>query len=174
MRAYSRTLARRAAFSAVVGALYAALTVCFAPLGFGLVQFRFAEALCLLPFYAPETVPGLFLGCLLANLFSPFGPLDIVGGSLATLLAALAVARVRRRALTPVPVVLLNALLVGGVLAYELRVPYVWAAVQVGFGELAVCAVLGLPLLYALSRVPSFRRMFPRKFTEDSAQKETV
>ena len=149
----------------MVGALYAALTAALAPLSYGLVQFRFAEALCLLPFYAPGTVWGLFVGCLLANLLSPAGLPDIIVGSLATLLAVLTVRKIKRRWLAPLPVVVFNALMVGAVLSFYAMdifgepVAYAAAALSVGFGQLVVCYGLGLPLLYILPRVPYFRQL---------------
>ena len=156
---------RRIAFGALVGALYATATVLVSPLSFGpLLQFRFAEALCLLPFFAPETVPGLFVGCLIANLFSPFGLPDIIVGSCATLLAVFLVSKIKISWLTPLPVVVCNALMVGAVLSLysEEHIPYVIAVAWVGLGELAVCVLLGLPLLVALPRLPYFRQLFPR------------
>lgn len=76
--------------AAVTAALYFVLTVSMQPIAFGPLQFRVAEALTLLPLIMPESVVGLTLGCLLANLFSPYGWYDIVFGTLATLTAALA------------------------------------------------------------------------------------
>jgi uncharacterized membrane protein len=155
----------RIALSAVVCALYTAVTVSSGEIGFGLVQFRFAEALCLLPFYAPQTIPGLVLGCALSNLIGGYGLPDIIFGSLATLAATITVSRVKNQWLTPLPVIVCNAFIVGGVLTVVIPgTPYWFAAASVGFGELVVCAALGLPLLYALSKVPYFRQLFPEKF----------
>ena len=69
------------ALSALIAALYAGLAMALAPLSFGPVQFRVAEALTLLPFFVPEAVPGLFAGCLLSNLLGGFGLADVVLGS---------------------------------------------------------------------------------------------
>ena len=90
---------RQLTMAAVVGALYAALTLLSSAFGlaYGPVQFRISEALCLLPFLFPETAWGLFVGCWAANLISPYGPLDMVVGSLATLIAALWTAKCRRK-----------------------------------------------------------------------------
>lgn len=74
----------------VIAALYVALTYAFMPLAFGPIQVRPAEALCILPLFFPEAVPALYVGCMLANLTSPFLLYDVFIGSLATLLAALA------------------------------------------------------------------------------------
>lgn len=72
-------------FAAVVAALYAALTLCTPAITYGPVQFRLSEALAVLPFAYPAAVPGLFIGCLVANLLSPYGLVDILCGSAATL-----------------------------------------------------------------------------------------
>ena len=80
---------RKIAFAGIVAAIYAALTLALAPISYGNVQFRIAEALTVLPFFFPITLPGLFIGCIIANLFSPYGLLDVVAGSTASLLAGL-------------------------------------------------------------------------------------
>ena len=81
--------------AAAVGAVYAVLSIFGSVFGitFGTVQCRFSEALCVLPFFFPETVWGLFVGCLLTNLLSPYGLVDIIVGSLTTLLAAFLTSR---------------------------------------------------------------------------------
>ena len=109
---------RQLTTAAVVGALYAALTLLSSAFGiaFGPVQFRVSEALCVLPFLLPETAWGLFVGCWVANLISPYGALDMVVGSLATLLAALWTSKCRRKWMAPLPPVVCNALLVGAVI----------------------------------------------------------
>ena len=107
--------------AAMVAAAYAALSLLGAVFGltFGPIQVRFSEALCLLPFLFPETAWGLGVGCLIANLFSPYGALDIVVGSLSTLIAALLTARCRSPWTAALPPVVCNMVLVGAVLAYE-------------------------------------------------------
>ena len=94
----------------VIAAAYAALTLVASAmnLAYGPVQFRFSDALTVLPFLFPGTWPGLFVGCLVANLLSPYGPIDIVIGSLATLLAAIWTEKVDRPWLAPLPPVLCN------------------------------------------------------------------
>ena len=83
---------------AVVGALYAALTMLLAPISYGNLQFRISEALCVLPVFFPYTSVGLFLGCALANMISAAGILDVVFGSRATLCAGLCAAACGREA----------------------------------------------------------------------------
>lgn len=160
------------AMAALVGAVYAALTLVLAPISFGAVQFRVSEALCILPFFFPFTAQGLFLGCVLANLYTG-NVFDIVFGSLATLLAALCTAAVGRRGRSMLSCVmaclmpvLFNAFIVGAVLtwAYDVRMvrdsailSYAANAGCVGLGELVVLFVLGLPLMRWLPTQKFFR-----------------
>jgi len=156
----------------VIAGTYAALTLAASALNlaYGPVQFRFSEALTVLPFLFPGTWPGLFVGCLVANLLSPYGLIDIVVGSAATLLAALWTAKVRNKWAAPFPPVLCNAVLVGGMIAwYEVgftaRFPGVFAAnaLWVGLGEALVCYILGMLLLREMPKVRSLRKyMTPR------------
>ena len=158
--------------AALVAALYAVLSYFGNIFGltYGPVQCRFAEALCVLPFLFPATVPGLFIGCLLTNLMSTVGPLDVVFGSLATLLAALWTARMPSRALAPLPPVVCNGVIVGAMIAwYEVGFTSgFWAAfafngLTVALGELIACYVLGSLLLAVLPRIPYFQSMIPQE-----------
>lgn len=159
---------RQLTTAGIVGGLYAALTVFGSVFGisYGPVQLRFAEALCVLPYLLPETAWGLGVGCLIANLFSPYGLLDILIGSLTTLLAGLLTARCRRKYLAPLPPVVLNALLIGALLAFEqagfgsaFDAAFAFNAASVGGGELLSCGVLGLLLLHWLPKVDFFKKI---------------
>lgn len=150
--------------AACIAALYTLMTVCFAPISSGLIQCRIAEALCVLPYFTSAAVPGLFVGCLLSNILMGAPVYDVVFGSLATLLAALATWWLRRRAakyLAPLPSVLFNALIVGALMVwvYGLGVPYWLAALYVAAGQAVACFGLGIPLLLALERFAP--RLFP-------------
>ncbi len=143
--------------AACIAALYTLLTVCFAPISSGLIQCRASEALCVLPYFTSAAIPGLFVGCALANLLTGAPVYDVIFGSLATLLAALCTYWMRRRVtkyLAPLPSVLFNALIVGAlmVLVYGLSIPYWLAALYVGCGQAIACFALGLPLLMVLER----------------------
>ncbi len=142
--------------AAVIAAVYVVLTYLagLMNLAYGPVQFRFSEAMTVLPFLFPEAVPGLFVGCIVSNLLSPYGALDLVVGSLATLLAALWTAKCARRAFAPMPPVIANAVLVGAMIAWceagfgaGFAAAFLYNAATVGLGELVVCYALGLPLL---------------------------
>ena len=159
---------RRLTRAAIVGALYAALTLLSSVFGiaYGPVQFRLSEALCVLPFLFPETAWGLFAGCWVANLISPYGPLDMVVGSLTTLLAALWTAKCRRKWFAPLPPVVCNGVLVGAVIAWqqsgssETFLPaFVLNGASVALGEAAVCFGLGLLLLRAAEKSGALNRI---------------
>jgi len=147
--------------AAVIGALYAALTLALAPISYGLIQFRIAEALTVLAFFTPAAVPGLFIGCLMANIVGGLGVIDIVFGSLATLIAAYMTYKIKNRFLAPLPPVLINALVVGPIVAFYVGVPFYLGMLYVGLGQLVVCYVLGLPLLIALK--PHSQRLFGQR-----------
>ena len=151
---------KRLTVCAAVAAIYAVLCLVLAPLSYQSLQVRLSEALCLLPFAVPYTAWGLFGGCLIANLLSPFGinMLDVVFGSLTTLLAALLTGRCRSRLLAGLPPVLLNAAVVGAILAYTgAQGAAFWPvfalnALQVGAGEAIAVYVPGLLLLRLAER----------------------
>ncbi|MDN5336082.1 MAG: hypothetical protein PWR02_1108 [Synergistales bacterium] len=138
--------------AALIAAAYALLVIFFAPLSYGPVQVRIAEALTLLPWLWVEAVPGLFLGCLIANLFGGFGLIDVIFGSSATLVAAVMTRMMPNKVLAAAPPVVINALVVGGYLSYLTEVSFPFAAMYVGVGQAIACYALGLPLLAALER----------------------
>lgn len=162
-----RSLAR----SAMIAAVYAALTLALPALSYGPIQLRFSEALTVLPFLLPEAIPGLFLGCVLANLLSSFGLADVIFGSLATLLAALWTARMKNPWLAPLPPVLSNMVIVGGMIAWfeaggfgpGFLPAWLYNGVSVAAGELAACFLLGMLLLWALPSIPGVSRYLTRE-----------
>ena len=140
--------------AAMIGAIYVVLTVVFAPVSFGEVQIRFAEALTILPFFTPAAVPGLFVGCLIANILGGAILPDIIFGSLATLIGAVGTYLLRKqsRYLAPLPPIVANMLIVPFVLryGYGVNLPIPLMMLTVGVGEILSCGVLGLLLYYAL------------------------
>ena len=159
---------RKLAAAAVVAAAYAALTMLLAPLSYGPVQFRVSEALCILPAIMPCSAWGLFAGCIIANLLSAAGPLDIVFGSLASLGAALCAAAIGAKArgnlgwgrciaVCLMPAVW-NGPIIGAVLAWvsmpkaEFWVGTLTIGAQIAAGEIGVLFLLGLPLMRLIPR----------------------
>lgn len=161
---------RQLALGGIIAAMYAALTLTLAPLSFGPgvlpIELRVSEALTLLPFLFPAATPGVFIGCLVANLASPYGALDIVAGSLATGLAALCTSRCKNKWVAALPPVLCNTVIIGAVIGYSVNangfgagfIPaFLTSALQVGLGEALVCYTLGILLINVLSKVPYLR-----------------
>ena len=146
--------ARYLCVSAIVAALYAALTLAFSAISFGAVQLRVSEALTLLPVLLPQAVPGLAVGCLIANLLSGANVYDVVFGTLATLTAALITRRMRKNAwLAALPPVICNAVIVGLVITYAYGVNALWLNIlTVGAGQAVVCYALGVPLVKLLQK----------------------
>ncbi len=149
---------------AITAALYAAVTILTAPLSYGLVQFRLSEALVALCCFEPLLGIGITLGCFLSNLFSTVTALDLVIGTLATALACLWTSRCNNPWLMPLPNILCNAVLVGGMLAFVLfpehmPIGFATAAVQVGFGELAVMYGLGVPLYFFTKKTGFMKKL---------------
>ena len=166
----------RLSIMALIAAAYAALTIALAPISYGPVQFRVSEALTALPFLMPGSVWGIFVGCVLANLYTG-SVLDIVFGSLATLLAGLLTAwfgkkgnTVRNRLLGCLMPVLFNAVIVGAVLTWGYRfqefasplASYGFNALTVGLGEAAVLYLIGYTLLRQLPRIKAFREFIDK------------
>lgn len=153
--------------AALTAALYAVLGYFgnIFSLTFGAVQIRFAEALTVLPFLFPATAPGLALGCLITNILSPYGVMDMVFGTLATAIAAFLTAKMPRWYLAALPPILVNLLIL----------PPMWAWAQTGavnsvffaawgfnaltfvIGETIACYGLGTLLLRMLPRLPGLR-----------------
>ena len=137
--------------SAVIAALYAAMTLLLAPISYGPIQLRMSEAMTLLPILLPQAVPGLFVGCLIANLYT--GMLtDIIFGSLATLLAAIGTYLLRKKpVLAAACPVAANAVIVGLVLSMSFNLPVALTMLEVGIGELGA-VLLGMLILSGIKR----------------------
>ena len=161
--------------SAIIAALYTVLTVLAGSLNLasGVIQVRFSEALTILPAFTPAAIPGLFIGCLISNILTGCMPLDVIFGSLATLIGAVGTYLLTHKKkdgewiskagkltafLATVPPILSNTVIVPFVLAYvymyESLVPGISAVpffmITVAIGEIISCCVIGLALYAAL------------------------
>ena len=139
--------------AAMIAAVYVVLTYVFSAFSFGEVQVRIAEALTILPVFTPAAVPGLFVGCLIGNIFGGAILPDIVLGSLATLAGAVGTRLLRKKkpVFCTLPPILANTIVVPLVLryAYGIQMPIPFMMLTVGIGEVIGCGVLGV-LLYEL------------------------
>jgi len=132
--------------SAMISAVYVALTVIFAPISFGLIQVRIAEALCIMPLFTSAAIPGLFIGCLFGNSAGGAAIYDVVFGSIATLIGAFFGYLFRaNRWLVPIPSIISNMLIVPFILkyVYMVDVPIILQMLYIGFGEIIACYGLG-------------------------------
>ena len=148
---------------AAIAAIYVVLTLVFAPISFGSMQVRIAEALTILPLFTAAAVPGLFVGCLLANILGGAIVWDVIFGSLATLIgAALGYALRRHRWLVPIPAVISNTVIVPLVLryGYGMDIPLILLMLYVFVGEVIGCYILGELLAALLLKT---RGIFPKK-----------
>ena len=146
--------------AAIIAAAYAALTILLAPISFGQQQLRVAEALSILPAFTPAAIPGLFIGCALANTVSFFGLPDLIFGSLATLISAQLTYMIARAVKTrglllqavliPLPAVLINTVVIGILISVLADVPFTIAAFGVMAGQALSCYGLGAPLFIML------------------------
>ncbi len=140
--------------AAMIGALYVILTHLAALLGLssGAIQVRISEALTILPAFTPAAIPGLFIGCILANATTGCHIYDILFGSIATLIGAIGTYALRNhklKFLMPLPPILANMLIVPFILQYVHSAPesLPFLVLTVGIGEIITCGVLGM-LLY--------------------------
>lgn len=161
---FKKITAKQLVSAALIAALYAVLTYVSAALGlaYGNIQFRLSEALNVLALFTPAAIPGLTIGCIISNIASPFGILDVIVGSAATLLSSSVIWLISKanKSWAPfvsvLPPTVFNAVLIG--LEITLFMPsgtatltaFFISALEVGLGEAAVCTVLGVPLYYAL------------------------
>ena len=172
-----RTNAKALVTAAMLAACYTALTVALAPISYGMVQVRISEAFTLLPIYSPVAIWGVSVGCLLSNLIgllmgaNILGALDILFGTLATVIAAVFSYWLRRfrirglPVLSALPPVLVNAIIIGAELCYVTvgsfqPSVFLIQALWVGLGEAISCFCLGLPLCWLLERKGLHHKLF--------------
>ena len=160
----SKLTPQQIATAGIMAAIYAVLTLALPIPQFGAIQFRVAEAMTVLPFLFPEAIPGLAVGCFIANLLGSPMVVDWLFGTAATLIAAIWTSKLRHQRLAPLPPVICNMVLVGAEIAWFFPTDGMgfWAAyglnaLTVGIGEAAACFLLGSMLLRALPRVPALR-----------------
>lgn len=152
----------RIAHGAIIAAVYVVLCIIFEPISYGPIQFRIAEALTIMPLFTPAAIPGLFVGCVLANIIGQGVIMDVVLGSIATLIGAVIGYLLRRnRWLVPIPAIIANALIIPFVLRYGYGltdVPIPLEMLYILAGEVVGCYILGELLATVL--MPHKNRLF--------------
>ena len=143
--------------AAMIASLYVILTLFANMLGLAnmAIQVRFSESLTILPFFTPAAVPGLFIGCIISNLLIGSLPMDVIFGSIATLLGAIGTYVLRRNQwMAPIAPIVSNMIIIPWVLktVYQFEGSYFYFMITVGVGELISCGFLGMLLLLSLKR----------------------
>jgi len=138
--------------TAIIAATYAVLTMILAPISYGPIQFRVSEIMVLLVFIDKRYFTGIALGTFLAGLFSPYGMLDAVVGTIATIVALGGIIAVRKAlgddlksliiaSLSPT---IANGIIIGWLISYSVGIPFLVPALQVAFGEFVVVSIVGV------------------------------
>lgn len=145
------------AHASIIAALYVVLTLFSNAMGLAnyAIQIRFSEALTILPYFTPAAIPGLFVGCILSNTLTGCLPLDIIGGSIATLLGAICTYKLRKwKYLSPLPPIIFNMLIIPPILSfvYQFEGTLYYFTLTVGIGEILSCGILGTFLLLFLEK----------------------
>ena len=145
--------------ASLIAAIYIILVLIQIPMGslaFGPIQLRIAEGLTLLPFIEAAAIPGLFVGCLVSNIilaaYSSFGLVDIIGGSLVTLVAAYLTRKMPNRFMAALPPIILNGLIVSIWVSYFTKVPYMITVLGIAGGEIASIGIFGFIMLSAYEK----------------------
>ena len=157
MKTKTATRTRFVCTAALIAALYVGLTLISNAMGLasGEIQFRISEALCALGLFTPAAIPGVSLGCFLANLLTGCAAPDVIFGSLASLIGMLGAYALRKTPfLALLPYVLANVVIVPFVLSYAYGIETVWwlLALSVGVGEIVCAYIGGLALYFALKK----------------------
>ncbi len=165
----SKVDTKSVAFAGMIAALYVAMTYLSSILGLssGVIQVRFSESLNTLTCFTGAAVPGLFLGCIAANLLTGGCVIDMIFGSLATLIGAFIGRKIaiiedgKYNMLVPIPTIIANIIVVPFVLkyGYNINLPYQYMAITVGLGEIISAGLIGMFVYFTLLRIPQFRQI---------------
>ena len=140
---------------AIIASLYVVLTVFLPMISYSQIQFRISEALLILVLFRKSSIPGLILGCLIANVFSPFGLPDVIFGTMGSVLAVSGIYLLRKKPvyISILPGVIANAVLVGVELWWFAKIPLWFGFLSVFAGQFVVLYALGIPFFYALKKI---------------------
>ena len=143
----------------IVAAAYVALTLLIQPISYGEIQFRLSEMLMLLVFFNKKYSLSMILGCLIANLWSPYLLWDMIFGTLATALACFFMTKSKTLIVASIWPTVFNGLIVGLEIALLSKISYVLCIITVGFGELVVVSILGTIVFKSLMQNPEIRNL---------------
>lgn len=127
--------------NAMIASVYAALTLAISPIAYSEIQFRLSEIMVFLAFYNKKYISGLIIGCIIANLFSPMGLLDVIFGTISTIIVCITMYVIKNRYLAAIIGAIITGLIIGGELWYAYQIPYLINALYVAIGELIVLII---------------------------------
>lgn len=127
--------------NAMIASVYAALTLAISPIAYSEIQFRLSEIMVFLAFYNKKYIPGLIIGCIIANLFSLMGLLDVIFGTISTIIVCITMYVIKNRYLAAIIGAIITGLIIGGELWYAYQIPYLINALYVAIGELIVLII---------------------------------
>ncbi|MBS5587926.1 MAG: QueT transporter family protein [[Clostridium] spiroforme] len=145
--------------NAMIAGIYAILTLAISPIAYSQIQFRLSEIIVFLAFYNKNYIPGLAIGCILANMFSPFGILDIIFGTISTIFVCLTMYKIKNKYFAAFLGAIITGIIVGGELWYLYQIPYLINALYIAIGELFVL-VIGALIFNILERNERFIKLF--------------
>lgn len=132
------------AINAMIAGVYAVATFALSPISYQSIQMRMSEIMIFLAFYNRKFIPGLVLGCFLANLLSPLGMMDIVFGTLATLIAVIAMYYIKNHYLAALAGAIINGIIIGIELHIAFNIPLLINCFYVFVGELLVLLIAAI------------------------------
>lgn len=144
--------------NAMIAGVYAALTLAISPIAYSEIQFRLSEIIVFLAFYNKRYIPGLVIGCILANLFSPMGMLDVVFGTISTIFVCIAMYVIKNRYAAAFAGAIITGFIIGGELWYAFQIPFIINAIYVAAGELVVL-IIGALVFNSLEKNDRFMNL---------------
>lgn len=145
--------------NAMIASIYAVLTLAISPIAYLEIQFRLSEIMVFLAFYNKKYIPGLIVGCIVANMFSPMGLLDVIFGTISTIIVCITMYLIKNRYLAAITGAFVTGLIIGAELWYAYQIPYLINAVYVAIGELTVL-IIGAFVFKALETNQRFMNLF--------------
>lgn len=144
--------------NAIIAGIYAVMTLAIAPLAYSEIQFRLSEVIVLLAFYNKKFIPGLVIGCFIANIPSPLGWMDMVFGTFSTLLVCITIYKMTNKYLAVFAASIITGVIVGLELHLAYGIPFIINAIYVALGELGVL-IIGLLIFSYIENHPKIKEL---------------
>ena len=138
---YKRISVKMIVINAMIASVYATLTLAISPIAYSEVQLRLSEIMVFLAFYNKKYIPGLVIGCIIANFFSPLGLIDVIFGTASTLIVCIAMYKIKNNYLAAIIGAIITGLIIGGELCYAYQIPFLINAIYVAIGEVIVLII---------------------------------